>query len=76
MPYFEPYIDVSGLHIPLYSDIRDDLIDKMKIIFGDDIYIEQDTMDYQQISIMARKIYEFAVQEGILKPDAPFIIGK
>ena len=24
----------------------------------------------------ARKIYEFAVQEGILKPDAPFIIGK
>lgn len=23
---------------------------------------------------MARKIYEFAVQEGILKPDAPFII--
>lgn len=58
MPYFEPYIDVSGLHIPLYSDIRDDLIDKMKTIFGDDIYIEQDTMDYQQISIMARKIYD------------------
>ena len=27
-------------------------------------------------SFMARKIYEFAVQEGILKPDAPFIIGK
>lgn len=25
-------------------------------------------------SFMARKIYEFAVQEGILKPDAPFII--
>ena len=25
-------------------------------------------------SFMARKIYEFAVQEGILKPDAPFVI--
>ena len=30
----------------------------MKVIFGDDIYIDIDTMDYQQISIFAKKIYD------------------
>ena len=58
MAYFAPFIDETGLHIPTYSDIRDDLISKMKTIFGDDIYIDQDSMDYQQISIFARKIFD------------------
>ena len=58
MAYFSPYIDETGMHIPTYSDIRDDLITQMKQIFGDDIYIDEDSQDYQQISIFARKIFD------------------
>ncbi len=58
MAYTAPYIDETGLHIPLYTDIRDELISQMKSIFGEDIYIDNDSMDYQQISIFARKIFE------------------
>lgn len=58
MSYFEPYIDDTGIHIPLYEDVRDDLIRSMREIFGQDIYIDEDTQDYQQISIFAKKIYD------------------
>lgn len=58
MAYFEPYVDNSGMHIPTYTDIRDDLIGKMKNIFGQDIYIDEDSADYQHISIFAKKIYD------------------
>lgn len=58
MAYFTPFIDESGLHIPLYEDIRDELLSKMRTIFGEDIYLDPDSMDYQQISIFARKIYD------------------
>lgn len=58
MAYFTPFIDETGLHIPTYEDIRDDLISKMKAIFGNDIYIDIDSMDYQQVSIFARKIFD------------------
>lgn len=58
MAYFSPYIDETGMHIPTYTEIRDELISQMKTIFGDDIYIDADSMDYQQISIFARKIFD------------------
>lgn len=58
MAYFAPYIDATGMHIPTYTDIRDDLISKMKEIFGNDIYIDEDSQDYQQISIFAKKIFD------------------
>lgn len=50
MAYFKPYIDATGLHIPTYTDILEDLISDMKNIFGDDIYLEEDSQDYQFIS--------------------------
>lgn len=58
MAYFAPYIDSTGMHIPTYNDIRDDLIASMKSIFGNEIYIDEDTQDYQQISIFAKKIFD------------------
>lgn len=58
MAYFLPYIDKTGIHVPTYTDIRDELISEMKRIFGNDIYIDEDSQDYQQISIFARKIYD------------------
>ncbi len=56
MAYFVPYIDAAGLHIPTYTDIRDDLIGEARSIFGQDIYLDNDSMDYQWISTVALKI--------------------
>lgn len=58
MAYFAPYIDSAGLHIPSYDDIRDDLISLAKQIYGSDIYLENDSMDYQYISAIALKNYD------------------
>lgn len=58
MAYYAPYIDTTGIHVPTYEDIRDDLIASMKQIFGQDIYLADDSQDYQQISIFAKKIFD------------------
>jgi uncharacterized phage protein gp47/JayE len=55
MVYFKPYIDTAGLHIPTYEDIRDDLMREAREIYGQDIYLENDSMDYQYISAFALK---------------------
>lgn len=56
MAYFTPYVDASGLHTPTYQDILEDLKYKMKAIYGQDIYLENDSADYQMLSIFALKI--------------------
>lgn len=58
MAYTAPYIDDAGLHIPPYVDIRDDLVDQFKQIYGQDIYLENDSQDYQMISAFALKTYD------------------
>lgn len=58
MAYTAPYIDDAGLHIPTYIDIRDDLIEQFKQIYGQDIYLENDSQDYQMISAFALKTYD------------------
>ena len=58
MSYFSPYIDESGLHIPNYNDVLENLILQVKSIFGEDVYLEPDSQDYQLISIFALKIYD------------------
>ncbi|KPV60712.1 phage Mu protein gp47-like protein [Paenibacillus sp. A3] len=58
MPYFAPYIDAAGLHIPAYTDIRDQLVADAKRIFGQDIYLGEDSQDYQWISAVANIIYD------------------
>ena len=58
MAYFKPYIDAAGLHIPTYADIRDDLIAQFKQIYGQDIYLDNDSQDYQMISAFALKQYD------------------
>ena len=56
MSYFTPYVDSSGLHLPTYQDILTDMINLMKSIYGQDIYLENDAADYQFLSILALKI--------------------
>lgn len=58
MAYVAPYIDDAGLHLPTYNDIRDDLIEQFKQIYGQDIYLENDSQDYQMISAFALKTYD------------------
>lgn len=55
MAYVAPTITEAGLTIPTYSDTLTDLIDKMRIIYGQDIYLENDSQDYQMLSIFADK---------------------
>ena len=55
MAYFKPYVDSAGLHIPTYNDILEDMIAAMKKIYGDDIYLENDSADYQLLSVFALK---------------------
>jgi uncharacterized phage protein gp47/JayE len=56
--YFVPYIDDSGLHIPTYADIRDALVEDARSIFGTDIYLDNDSADYQYIAVIALKIHD------------------
>lgn len=56
MAYTGPSITAAGLSIPSYIDIRDDLIETAKTIFGADIYLGNDSMDYQFISAVALKM--------------------
>jgi len=58
MAYFAPYIGQEGLKIPTYADIRDDLIEQFKQIYGQDIYLDNDSQDYQMISAFALKQYD------------------
>ena len=58
MPYTAPIINESGLHIPLYTDIRDDLILQARRIFGDDIYLDPDSQDYQLIAEFSDKLHD------------------
>lgn len=56
MAYFAPYIDAAGFHMPTYADILADLIAQAKSIYGSDIYLGNDSMDYQYISVFALKV--------------------
>lgn len=58
MTYTAPYIDDAGLHLPTYNDVRDDLVNTFKQIYGQDIYLDNDSQDYQLISAFALKTYD------------------
>lgn len=47
MAYFKPYIDETGIHLPLYQDVLDKINDDCRRIFGADVYLEPDSQDYQ-----------------------------
>ena len=54
MSYSAPYLDEGGIHLPSYTDRLNDLIVGYKRIFGDDVYIAEDTMDYQLLALVAK----------------------
>lgn len=58
MSYSAPIITAAGLTIPTYVEIRDDLLDQYRTIYGQDVYLREDSADYQWISIVALRIYD------------------
>jgi uncharacterized phage protein gp47/JayE len=56
MAYFAPYISDNGINIPTYTDILNELKSQAQAIFGADVYLENDSQDYQWIAINARAI--------------------
>lgn len=58
MAYTAPYVDSTGLHLPTFQEILDDLVAQAKTIFGQNIYLGNDSADYQLLAIIARKMYD------------------
>lgn len=58
MAYFTPYIDTAGYHYPTYNDILAYIVQNAYDIFGQDIYLGNDSQDYQLMSIFARAVYD------------------
>ena len=56
--YEAPSIEVQGPVIPSYNDILNHLIVKFKTIYGDDIYLDNDSQDYQFLSSLALLFYD------------------
>lgn len=54
--YAPPSIGPAGLTIPSYNDIRDYLLAQFRQIWGQDVYLGNDSAEYQQISVFALKI--------------------
>lgn len=72
MAYFAPYIDRTGFHMPTYIDVRDKLVEDAKSIFGQDIYLGEDSQDYQWISTVSEKIYDaFQISQSVYNNRAP-----
>ncbi|RXI46094.1 hypothetical protein DP145_01800 [Clostridium tetani] len=72
MSYFAPYIDKTGFYMPTYVDVRDKLIEDAKSIFGQDIYLGEDSQDYQWISTVSEKIYDaFQIAQNVYNNRGP-----
>lgn len=56
MSYFAPYLDETGMHLPTYADRMENLMEGYRNIFGGNITLTPDTMDYQLLSLFAKAL--------------------
>lgn len=52
------YIDDTGLHLPDYPAVLEDLQAKFRAIYGDDVYLEPDSQDGQMLAVFALALYD------------------
>lgn len=64
MTYSPPTIGIPGLAIPTYTDLEDYLVSNARSIFGADIYLGNDSQDFQDIAGRSKIAYDFA--QGLL----------
>ena len=65
MSYSAPQVTAAGLSIPSYNDILNYLLDNFRQIYGQTVYLQPDSPDYQFISVMALALSD-AVQAAQL----------
>lgn len=53
MAYTAPYVDETGLHMPSYDDVNEELNNRTKQIYGQDLYLNVDSLDYQHNSVFS-----------------------
>lgn len=58
MGYVKPTLNEYGLELPSYDDIISYLKEQCKSIYGDDIYLEDDSQDYQFLSLFSLLAYD------------------
>lgn len=58
MSYVAPFLDETGLHISTYQDIMDYYLTSARDIFGTDLYLENDSQDYELLSLVAKAAAE------------------
>ena len=56
MPYFAPYIDGTGIHMPTYEDRLEDLTEAYRNIFGIETELGPAVPDYQLLSVFAKAL--------------------
>jgi len=48
-----PYVDATGIHAPVFDDYLSYLVNSLQLIYGADIYLENDSKDGQELGIFA-----------------------
>ena len=56
MPYFQPYLDDSGIHMPTYEERLAYLSDEYRTIFGDGAELSAAVPDYQLLSVFSKSL--------------------
>lgn len=56
MAYTPPFIDATGLHLPVYQDVIDLYTSNFQSIYGPGVYLGNDSADFQLLSIFALAI--------------------
>jgi uncharacterized phage protein gp47/JayE len=50
------YVDSAGIHAPAYSDVLTYFLTQYQAIYGTDVYLGNDTQDYQFLAILATAV--------------------
>ncbi len=58
MAYTKPTLNDYGLELPSYNDIIEYYKEQCKVIYGEDIYLADDSQDYQFLSLFALLAYD------------------
>ena len=77
MTYVPPQITAAGLSIPSYADILDNLTNEYKSIYGQTVYLGNDSADFQWISVvslMASDVMK-GIQLAVTNRSPNFAIG-
>ncbi|MDR1020517.1 MAG: baseplate J/gp47 family protein [Synergistaceae bacterium] len=54
----KPHIDETGIHIPEYHEIAEYLKERWRSIFGEDLYLENDSQEGEMLEIFALALYD------------------